>query len=245
MTTPAKVLAIATKFGNEHYKEGKNNDSIFGKWYGLNFNPWCAMFVSYCFNMAGAGDLVAVSTKKGFASCSAAVAAFKKRKQIVPASKAQPGDIIFLNFDRNPDADHVGIVISNDKKAKVLHCVEGNTVNPNGTGDQVNGDGVYFKTRPYRYVVAIVRPKWTSLPDPVPVEDPEPVAVAKPKPVAKPSPVAVKPKPVKKLNAVKHYTVVAGDSYWAIAEKHGLNFKTLQMLNNNKALHPGDKIRLS
>jgi LysM repeat protein len=236
VTSPARVIAIATRFGKEHYKEGKNNDNVFGKWYGLNYQPWCAMFVSYCFNMAGAGDLVAVSTKKGFASCSAAVAAFKKRKQLVSAAKAQPGDIIFLNFDRNPDADHVGIVISNDKKGKVLHCVEGNTVNPNGTGDQVNGDGVYFKTRPYRYVVTIVRPKWKSLADVVPVED----VVEDPKPkVVKPV-TAVKPKP-----AAKMYLVKAGDSYWAIAEKHGLDHKVLQKLNGRKSLYPGDKIRLS
>lgn len=229
MTTPAKVLAIASKFGDEHYKEGNNNDSIFGRWYGLNYSPWCAMFVSYCFNMAGAGALVAVSTKKGFASCTQAVAQFKKRKQLVKPAQARAGDIVFFNFDGNPDADHVGIVISNDAKAKVLHTVEGNTVNPSGVGAQSNGDGVYYKSRPYRLVVAVVRPRWASLPEPTPVEEPAP----KPAPV-KPKPA---PKPVT-------YKVVAGDSYWKIADEHGLDFKALQKLNKNKALHPNDVIRL-
>lgn len=32
---------------------GKKNDNMYGKWYGLNFNPWCAMFVSWCFDQAG------------------------------------------------------------------------------------------------------------------------------------------------------------------------------------------------
>ncbi len=27
-------------------QEGANNDTKFGKWYGLNNQPWCAMFVS-------------------------------------------------------------------------------------------------------------------------------------------------------------------------------------------------------
>lgn len=228
MTTPAKVLSIATKFGDEHYKEGKNNDSIFGKWYGLNYNPWCAMFVSYCFNMAGAGELIAVSTKKGFASCTQAVAGFRKRKQLVAVKDARPGDIVFFNFDGNPDPDHVGIVISNDLQSKVLNTIEGNTINPSGVGSQVNGDGVYYKSRPYRLVVAVVRPKWASLPEPAVVEEPKPV-------VREPA-----PKPVKKT-----YKVVKGDSYWSIAEKHGLNYKTLEKLNGRKSLFPDDVIRLN
>jgi LysM repeat protein len=247
VTTPARVLAIATKFGTDHYKEGNNNDSIFGRWYGLNFQPWCAMFVSYCFNMAGAGELVNVSTKKGFASCTAAVAGFKKRKQLIKTVHARPGDIVFFNFDKNPDADHVGIVISNDLKSKVLHCIEGNTINPSGAGVQSNGDGVYFKTRPYRLVVAVARPKWTSLPEPTPVDD-EPVKVT-PKRVVKKAVVKPAPKPAAKpavkKNPSKTYVVQAGDSYWKIADDHNLEFKKLQQLNKSKALHPGDVIRLN
>jgi LysM repeat protein len=192
--------------------------------------------------MAGAGELVAVSTKKGFASCTAAVSAFKKRKQLIKTVHARPGDIVFMNFDSNPDADHVGIVISNDLKSKVLHCIEGNTINPSGAGAQSNGDGVYFKTRPYRLVVAVARPKWTSLPEPTPVDD-EPVKVT-PKPVVKKAPVKVAPKPAVKTVS-KTYVVKSGDSYWQIAEDHKLDFKKLQKINKSKALHPGDVIRLN
>lgn len=155
-----KVIAIATKFANAAYKEGKGNDSLFGKWYGANGVAWCAMFVSYCVNKAGAGSLVAAQTKKGFASCTAAVLWFKKSKRLVAPARAKPGDIAFMCFTGRKTFDHVGIVISNDVKAKVLHTVEGNTVNPNGTGDQVNGDGVYYKTRPYRYISAVAHPNW-------------------------------------------------------------------------------------
>lgn len=161
-TTPAAMLQIATSFADKHYKEGANNDSIFGAWYGMNHQPWCAMFVSYCFNKVGAGTLVAATTSKGFASCTAGLAWFAKHKATVDPKNAQPGDIVFLNFTGGNTADHVGIVISVDSKAKVLHTVEGNTVNPNGTGDQVNGDGVYYKTRPFRYVVGVARPNWKA-----------------------------------------------------------------------------------
>lgn len=30
------------------YQEGPNNDTIFGRRYGLNHEPWCAMFLSVC-----------------------------------------------------------------------------------------------------------------------------------------------------------------------------------------------------
>lgn len=158
-----KVIKLATKFADTSYKEGKGNDSLFGKWYGANGVAWCAMFVSYCFNKAGAGSLVSAQTKKGFASCTAAVLWFKKAKRLVAPAKAKPGDIVFMCFTGRKTFDHVGIVISNDVKAKVLHTVEGNTVNPNGLGDQVNGDGVYYKTRPYRYVTAVACPDWVKL----------------------------------------------------------------------------------
>jgi hypothetical protein len=164
MTTPEKLVDFASSFALSHYKENKNNDNIFGKWYGVNNVPWCAIFVSYCFNKVGARVLVAAGNPKGFASCTTAVNCFNKNKRLVPARKAQTGDVVFMTFSGVKNRfDHVGIVISNDVKNKVLHTVEGNTVNPNGTGDQVNGDGVYFKTRPYGYVTAVARPNWGML----------------------------------------------------------------------------------
>ena len=58
-----KVLAAARKYAEEGYTEGPNNDTIFGKRYGMNNQPWCAMFVSGCFDDAGLVHLVAASTK--------------------------------------------------------------------------------------------------------------------------------------------------------------------------------------
>jgi hypothetical protein len=69
MATPQDVIKLASNYAVAHYKEGKNNDNIFGKWYGMNNVPWCAEFVSYCFNKVGAGALVAAGNPKGFASC--------------------------------------------------------------------------------------------------------------------------------------------------------------------------------
>jgi cell wall-associated NlpC family hydrolase len=149
------VLAKAKAYVDAAYKEGPNNDTIFGKWYGLNHNPWCAMFVSKCFDEAGLVKLVAASGKKGFASVKAGLDWFTKNKQTVPVAQAQPGDVVFFNFD------HVGLVYLNDVANKNLITFEGNTAKDH-VGSQANGDGAYKKTRPYTTVAGIGRPKFTS-----------------------------------------------------------------------------------
>ena len=68
-----QVLSKAKAYADAKYQEGKNNDTIFGEWYGLNHQPWCAMFVSKCFDEAGLVKLVAASGKKGFAGIPLAI----------------------------------------------------------------------------------------------------------------------------------------------------------------------------
>jgi cell wall-associated NlpC family hydrolase len=119
------------------------------------------MFVSYCFDQAKLGSLVAgAQSPKGFAYCPAAVAHFTKTNQIVPVKQAQPGDIVFFNWDGGKDAEHVGLVVSNDTTHGILDTYEGNTGAPGK--NQSNGDGCYEKRRLYQFVVAVVRPKYTA-----------------------------------------------------------------------------------
>lgn len=137
------------------YEEGFNNDTKYGKWYGLNFQPWCAMFVSWVYYKAGAISAITASTKKGFASCDAGLKWFTKKDKLVPIGQAQPGDIAFFQFDNDAQPDHVGIVVKNSRGH--LYCIEGNT-SPNKKGSQSNGGGVYRKKRPYSVVMAVARP---------------------------------------------------------------------------------------
>ena len=156
-----KVLATAKKFVDEAYAEEGDNLTIMGKWYGLNGQPWCAMFISYCFNEVGLVNLVAAQSKKGFASCNSGWQWFVKNKQSVAIGQAQPGDIVFFNFDNDPHTtEHVGIVYQND--GKNLICFEGNTSPEKSTGSQANGGGAYKRKRPYSLVMGVARPKWPA-----------------------------------------------------------------------------------
>ena len=49
-------------------------------------------------------------------------------------------------------------------------------------------------------------------------------------------------RPIPKSNT---YTVVSGDSWYKIATTYGLDPYLLKLLNNNKSLHPGDKVKLT
>lgn len=148
---------VATAYEELGYAETGDNDTKFGKWYGMNNAPWCAMFVSWVYNKVGLSNLVAASTKKGFASCDLGLKWFTKKNKLVPVGQAVEGDIVFFQFDTDAQPDHVGIVVKNNVKRQRLVCIEGNT-SPDKKGSQSNGGQVCEKTRPYATVMAVARP---------------------------------------------------------------------------------------
>lgn len=150
----AVVLVAKGELG---YLETGDNDTKYGKWYGLNNQPWCAMFVSWCFSNTGESNKIAAQTKKGFASCDAGLKWFAKHGKLIPIGEAQSGDIVFYQFDTDAQPDHVGIVKGNNKTLKYIYAYEGNT-SGNSKGSQSNGGGVYLKKRAYGTIMAIARP---------------------------------------------------------------------------------------
>lgn len=150
-----KLLALCeAKLG---YQETGNNDTEFGKWFGLNNQPWCAMSASKMYFDAGA--IKSVSDKaKGYASCDLWLKYLTKNNQIVPIGQAQSGDLVFFQFDEDAQADHVGIVKGHNKTLKYMYCYEGNT-SADKKGSQSNGDGYYLKKRTYATIMAVARPK--------------------------------------------------------------------------------------
>ena len=116
---------------------GTENYTKYGKWYGLNGQPWCAMFVSWCALKAGISEDIIPR----HASCLAGITWFKSngcwkyRDEYWPKA----GDIIY--FQRNTDR-HVGIVYKSDNKK--VYTIEGNT--SGGSTMISNGGGVAKKS---------------------------------------------------------------------------------------------------
>ena len=150
----AAVIAAAKSQVN--YKEGANNDSKFGAWYGMNHQSWCAMFVTWCFSQAKA-----LPALEKFAYCPALESWAHSKGMIVPIAQAQAGDVLLFDWNHSGVAQHVGIATGPvDPHTRLIPTIEGNT-GPDHVGvNQSNGDGVYAKVRNPSVVRAVIRPKW-------------------------------------------------------------------------------------
>lgn len=120
-----------------------SNRTKYGKWMGLDGQPWCMSFVQWCFHQAG----TPLPHKTG--SCSALLNWYQKNRPECVVKDPQPGDIAIFTFG------HTGIV-ERALPGSVM-CIEGNT-SPGQSGSQDNGGGVYRRQRNLALVRAFIRP---------------------------------------------------------------------------------------
>jgi surface antigen len=161
MTTAQQVLHYAT---NEiGYKENPpdSNHNKFGVWYGMDEEPWCAMFLSYC--LFSAGLPLAITTSKGFAYCPYGVKWFKDQGWW--HTKPEIGDLVFFDWRGDGEEDHVGIVEKVNSDGSII-TIEGNT----SKGDNSNGGQVMRRDRSdvMDCVVGYGRPNYEAAGIPVP-----------------------------------------------------------------------------
>ena len=89
------------------------------------------------------------------------------------------GDLCFFDWDHDGEQDHVGIVVNNDPKKKILYTIEGNTSDTNHS----NGGVVKECVRNYSVIMGVGRPAYPA--DPAPAAAPAAAAAAPTPPVAK------------------------------------------------------------
>ena len=92
----------------------KDNETKYGKWTGMNFQPWCQSFVSWCAFTSGLNP-------KNYPKSASTVAAsdwFKKNNRWSDARNDDPtpGDWIYFDFpeDGVNRISHVGLCIKNN-----------------------------------------------------------------------------------------------------------------------------------
>lgn len=109
--------------------EGANNITKYGEWYGMNGEPWCGMFVSWCANQAGL--LAASGNNNGiipkYASVSLGMEWYKNKLRFGKKGEYKPhyGDILFLKTG----ASHTAIVAGYDEGNNKIYTIEGNFSN--------------------------------------------------------------------------------------------------------------------
>lgn len=137
------VLQIAVgELGVMELPSGSNRTK-YGSWYGLDGQPWCMMFVQWCY--AQAGKPLPCKT----ASCSALLRWYRENRPQEIVKEPQPRDIVLYRFG------HTGILTA--AAAETVTTIEGNT-SPGDAGSQSNGGGVYRRTRSKTLVTAYIRP---------------------------------------------------------------------------------------
>lgn len=126
------LVAVAkTQVG---YQEGYNNDTKYGAYFGVNHEPWCAMFVVWCARQAGIpSDIIRTCAiacpQPGY---------FDIPYYTYDRYKPRPGDLFF-----SKTFGHIGIVA--EVYDDYFISVEGNS---NNTGGSV-GTGVFSNKRSY------------------------------------------------------------------------------------------------
>mgnify|MGYP003473234462 FL=1 len=141
----SKIVEVATKEIGTKESPKNSNKTKYGKWFGYDGVPWCAMFVSWCYAMAGE-PLPAIGFKKGFAGCQTGYAFFKKNKWITTNPKS--GDIVLFDWNGDGRYDHTGIFVKWIDKIH-FETIEGNTSLTN----QSNGGEVMRRVRANKNVL--------------------------------------------------------------------------------------------
>lgn len=160
MSKRDEIVAIA--LSQKGYQEGYNNDTKYGKWYGLNFNPWCAMFVSWCAFQVGIPENIIPK----FAGCTTGFNEMSEmgittNEHITP----EKGDLIFFDWDISGDYDHVGIVT--EVKDGMVYTIEGNH---NDCVDE------YKYPLNASYIRGYAKPRYNDAPEP-PTPESDPVVL--------------------------------------------------------------------
>lgn len=146
---------IAKAVSTLNYVEGANNNTTFGKWYGLNFQPWCDMWISWVAHFSGCGEIVG-----RYASTILHMAYFKSMGRF--GTKPERGAIAFMNFGGRPKGvpEHVGLIeaVLSDGRVQTL---EGNT-SSNDSGSQRNGGMVARRKRSVTNIIGYGYPKYAE-----------------------------------------------------------------------------------
>ncbi len=168
----ADIVAVAKS--QVGYQEGSGSSSLsgesyggsnyteYGRWYGMQ-DMWCAMFVSWCANVAGISSSIVyyhAYTPSGLSWFQSRGQAYSRATVASGGYTPIAGDIIYFRSSRNQNpTNHIGIVTSYSNGT--VYTIEGNT---SSATISTNGGAVAAKSYSISntYVVYICKPAYTT-----------------------------------------------------------------------------------
>ena len=158
MSSAAKVLQIARNEIGTKESPANSNKVKYAKEYGMNGQPWCAMFVWWVFKHANCSELFYGGKKSAY--CPTIADYYIAKKQTVGKNNGQPGDIVLFDWNKNNSSDHIGIIEKKNSDGTYT-TIEGNT----SLSNNANGGQVMRRTRRQSEISYICRPKYTETED--------------------------------------------------------------------------------
>jgi CHAP domain len=128
--------ALAKAVAQLGYKESPSgsNGNMFGAWYGMNYEPWCAMFCTWCYETSGDSPSFVKGSRYSYVPYIVSDAR-AGRYGLTTTGDPIPGDLVCYDWDGDV-YDHVGIF--EEGSASVWNAIEGNTsTSSNSNGGQV------------------------------------------------------------------------------------------------------------
>jgi hypothetical protein len=145
-TTRERALEAAISYIGTKEDPPESNDTEFGRWYGVNYQPWCAIFCTYCVEVHAGGS---PSFVKGvnYAYCPYIVSdARNHRNGLSVPSSPIPGDLVVYAWGSSgastEEFDHVGFFEA-WVGGSTFTAIEGNT----STSNNSNGGEVMRRQR--------------------------------------------------------------------------------------------------
>jgi len=143
-TGSAAQARLKTALGELGAKESPAGSNLtkYGDWYGMNGQPWCAIFCTWA-DQTGENPYSQVFAKGSKWAYVPYVVSDARagRNGLTITSSPKPGDLVCYDWDWDGEFDHIGIFESGSPGS--FQAIEGNT----STSDNSNGGQVMRRTR--------------------------------------------------------------------------------------------------
>jgi hypothetical protein len=130
-----------SQIGVKESPSGSNNQK-YGSWYGMNGVPWCAIFVTWCFEQCGNSPSFVKGQNYSYVPYVTSDAIYM-RNGLQTTVDPIPGDLVCYDWEADGIFDHVGIFEAWTGGTSQFNAIEGNT----STSNNSNGGQVMRRSR--------------------------------------------------------------------------------------------------